>query len=66
MEAPIVRVSKDASMAWVIVRVKVRRTQKDVSGKETETKFIYPGNMTYEKQNNKWTTIANVSTFEEL
>jgi hypothetical protein len=66
MEPPIVRISKDASMGWVIVRVKVRRTQKDGSGKETETKFIYAGIMTYEKQNNKWTTIANVSTFEEL
>jgi hypothetical protein len=64
MEPPIVRISKDASMAWVIVRVKVRRTQKDISGKENETKFIYAGIMTYEKQNNKWMAIANVSTFE--
>jgi hypothetical protein len=66
MEPPIVRVSKDATMAWVIVRVKVRRTQKDVSGKEDETKFIYSGIMTYEKQNKKWIAIANVSTFELL
>jgi hypothetical protein len=66
MEPPIIRISKDATMAWVIVRVKVRRTQKDISGKETETKFIYAGIMTYEKQNNKWMAIANVSTFEEL
>jgi hypothetical protein len=64
MEPPIVRISKDASMAWVIVRVKVRRTQKDISGKENETKFIYAGIMTYEKQNNKWMASANVSTFE--
>jgi hypothetical protein len=66
MEPPIVRISKDATMAWVIVRVKVRRTQKDIAGKESETKFIYAGIMTYEKQNNKWITIANVSTFEAL
>lgn len=64
MKPPIIRISKDASLAWVIVRVKVRRTQKDISGKENETKFIYAGIMTYEKQNNKWMTIANVSTFE--
>jgi hypothetical protein len=66
MEPPIIRISKDASMAWVIVRVKVRRTQKDAAGTEDETKFIYAGIMTYEKQNNKWMAISNVSTFEEL
>ncbi|MCI0447294.1 nuclear transport factor 2 family protein [bacterium] len=64
MESPIVRISTDASMAWVIVRVKVRRTQKDGSGNEKETKFIYAGIMTYEKQNDKWIAVANVSTFE--
>jgi hypothetical protein len=65
-EPPIIRISKDATMAWVIVKVRVRRTQKDESGKDQETKFIYAGIMTYEKQNGKWIAIANVSTFESL
>lgn len=64
LEEPVVRISKDGSMAWMITRIKVRRTQKDASGKEIEEKFVYAGIMTYEKQNGKWVRVANVSTFE--
>ena len=64
MEEPIIRVSKDGSMAWMITRVKVRRTQKDAAGMEREQKFIYAGIMTYEKHDGKWMQVANVSTFE--
>jgi hypothetical protein len=51
-------------MAWMIIRVRVRRTQKDAAGKEVEEKFIYAGIMTYEKKGGKWIRVANVSTFE--
>lgn len=64
LEPPIIRISNDASMAWMIVRTKVRRTQKDDAGAERERQFVYAGIMTYEKQNGKWVRIANVSTFE--
>ena len=64
LEPPIIRVSNDASLAWMIVRVKVRRTQRDATGSETERSFVYAGIMTYEKQNGKWVRVANVSTFE--
>jgi hypothetical protein len=64
LEPPIIRVSADASMAWMIVRTKVRRTQKDSSGAEKEEKFVYAGIMTYEKRNGRWVRVANVSTFE--
>lgn len=63
-EPPVVRVSKDASMAWMITRVRVRRVQKDKSGKEVEEKFVYAGLTTYEKQGGKWVRAANASTFE--
>jgi len=62
LEPPIIKISKDASMAWMIVRIKVRRTQKQASGEEKERTFVYAGIMTYEKQNRKWVRIANVST----
>jgi hypothetical protein len=65
LEPPIIRVSKDATLAWMIVRVRVRRTQKDATGAERETKFVYAGITTYEKQNGKWMRAANVSTFEQ-
>ena len=65
LEDPIIRVSDDGSMAWMITRLKVRRTQKDSTGVEREQKFIYAGIMTYEKRDGKWMRVANVSTFEQ-
>jgi hypothetical protein len=64
VEEPIVRVSKDGSMAWMITRVRVRRTQKGDAGEEKEEKFTYAGIMTYEKVDGRWMRVANVSTFE--
>ena len=64
LESPIIRISDDASMAWMIVRTKVRRTQRLASGEQQERAFVYSGIMTYEKQRGKWVRIANVSTFE--
>ena len=64
LEPPIIRVSKDGTLAWVITRVKVRRTQKDSAGTAQEQKFVYAGIMTYEKKDGRWIMSANVSTFE--
>ncbi len=64
VEEPIIRISKDGSMAWMITRIRVRRTQKNDTGTEREQKFIYAGIMTYEKRDGKWIRVANVSTFE--
>lgn len=63
LESPIVRVSNDASMAWMIVRTQVRRVQTSTGG-ETERKFVYAGIMAYEKKDGRWIRVANVSTFE--
>ena len=64
LEAPIIRVSTDGSMAWMITRIRVRRVQKDAAGAGREEKFVYAGIMTYEKRDGKWMRVANVSTFE--
>ncbi len=64
LEPPIVRVSQDATMAWVIVRTKVRLTHKNESGDEVERAFIYAGIVTYEKQDGEWVRTANVATIE--
>jgi hypothetical protein len=64
LEPPIVRISNDASMAWMIVHTRVRRTTRLEGSEEArETSFIYAGIMTYEKQDGKWVRVANVSTF---
>lgn len=64
LEPPIVRVPNDASLAWMIVRTKVRRSQTQSDGKATEQGFVYAGIMTYEKKDGRWVRVANVSTFE--
>jgi hypothetical protein len=64
LEQPIVRVSNDASMAWMIVRTRVRRIQTTDGGEAKERKFVYAGIMVYEKQGATWVRVANVSTFE--
>ena len=65
LEEPIIRISKDASMAWMITRVRVRRVQKNAEGAEKEEKFVYAGIMTYEKRDGRWVRVANVSTMEQ-
>ena len=64
VEEPIISVSKDGSMAWMITKIRVRRAQKDAAGAEREQKFVYAGIMTYEKRDGRWVRVANVSTFE--
>jgi len=64
LDPPIVRVSNDASMAWMIVRTRVRRVQTQSSGEAKERRFVYAGIMVYEKKGGRWARVANVSTFE--
>ena len=60
-EEPVVKISDDGSMAWIMSRLRVRRVEK--SGQEGS--FVYAGIMVYEKRDGRWMRIANVSTFEE-
>jgi hypothetical protein len=64
LEPPIISVSNDGSLGWIIVHLKMRRTKKDAAGAEKEEKFVYAGIMTYEKRDGRWIKVANVSTFE--
>src|SRR3954471_4506685 len=66
VEEPIIRISNDSSMAWMITRTRVRRVQKKPDGAEQEEKFVYAGIMTYEKRDGHWVRVANVSTAEQL
>ena len=66
LEPPIVQVSQDASLGWMITRTRVRRTQLDETGALQEREFIYAGIMIYEKHAEQWVRTANVSTFENI
>ena len=65
LEEPIVRVSNDASMAWMIVRTRIRRVQKNADGTEKQENVVYAGIMTYERRDGRWMRVANVSTVEQ-
>ena len=64
IEPPIVRVSVDGNMGWIISRLRASRAQPDAEGIPQTREFIYAGIMLYEKQDGKWLRVANVSTFE--
>src|SRR3954451_4530224 len=64
LQPPIVHVAQDGSIAWMIVRTKVRRTKVAADGRAEEQAFIYAGIMTYERRDGRWVRTANVSTFE--
>jgi SnoaL-like domain len=64
LQPPIVRVAQDASIAWMITRMKVSRSQIDAEGNKHEQAFVTAGIMTYERQDGRWMRTASVSTFE--
>src|SRR5438045_7942898 len=64
VEEPIIRISNDASMAWMITRTRVRRVQKKAVGAEREEKFVSAGMMTYEKRDGRWVRVVNVLSLE--
>jgi hypothetical protein len=59
IEPPIVSVSRDASLAWMIVSVRVRRTKNG-----EELRFRYAGIDTFEKRGGRWIKVAEVGTFQ--
>jgi hypothetical protein len=65
-QEPIIRISDDASMAWMINRIEVRRTKENEDGTIASEGFIYAGITTFKKVNGRWMKEANVSTFKPL
>jgi hypothetical protein len=65
LEEPIIRISDDGTLAWMITRLEVKRTKRDSTGKAVPEAFIYAGITTYKKTERGWVREANVSTFEE-
>jgi hypothetical protein len=61
---PIVGFSKDGSVAWSIVQVKVAGTRVR-GGEEIELSFICAWITLYERQGDKWIRLLEVSNFKE-
>jgi ketosteroid isomerase-like protein len=59
---PVIKVSKDASMAYVIVYKRVRVKSLDEKGATQEVTTVFSWMATYEKQKGKWALAAIAST----
>ena len=62
LEPPIVRVSHDGSMGWMIVHVRIAYTEKDSSGKKAVHDDTMAWMSAYEKREGHWTMTAVTST----
>jgi len=60
---PIVKVSNDGTLGWVIVQVAARGVQTDEDGTKKPIEFISAWIELYEKRNGRWYGIGNVSNF---
>ncbi len=64
LREPIIEFSKDGSIAWAIFQIKVkgRRTMDD--GSERDLDFICAWSSVFERQDDKWIRLWDVSTFK--
>jgi len=64
LEAPIIHVSPDGQMGWMVVRVKVAYPKTNAAGKKSQEQSVIAWMSVYEKHEGKWVHMANASTFE--
>jgi len=61
--SPVVKVSADGTLAWLVARVIVEATQ-DVGGQDEQLAFVSAWIELYEKRNGRWIQTGNVSNFK--
>ncbi|HEY7343710.1 MAG TPA: hypothetical protein VH591_22765 [Ktedonobacterales bacterium] len=62
--APIIHLSTDASMAWVIGEIRVQASQKMVDEGERDFSFRCAWVSIYEKQEGEWAQVVDASFFQ--
>lgn len=62
--APIIHLSADTSMAWVIGDMRVRATQEVSEEKERDFSFRCVWVSIYEKHEGKWAQVVDASSFQ--
>jgi len=62
---PIVTVSADGTLGWVIVQVQARGVQTNADGKSEPLDFQSAWIELYEKRKGRWLRVGNVSNFKE-
>jgi len=61
---PVVKVSKDGTLGWVIVQVKARGVQTTDAGKKEPLEFVSAWIELYEKRDGRWISVGNLSNFK--
>ena len=62
LEPPIIHVSPDGKIGWMIVRVRIAYTKTDASGAQSKEDTVMAWMSVYEKHGGKWLHVANAST----
>jgi hypothetical protein len=62
---PVVTVSKDGTLGWVIVQVRARGEQVGANGAKEPFEFESAWIELYEKRGKEWRRVGNVSNFKE-
>lgn len=61
---PIVKVSRDGSLGWVIAQVEGRGTTATSEGGRAPIEFVAAWIELYERRDGRWISIGNASTFK--
>jgi hypothetical protein len=61
---PVIRISPDGKMAWMVVRLRGKYTRTGENGEKSAEEFVCSWMSIYEKRNGRWTYVANASTFQ--
>jgi hypothetical protein len=61
---PIVKVSADCALGWVIAQVEARGKQRTDNGKTELLEFVSAWIELYEKRDGRWLQVGNVSNFK--
>jgi hypothetical protein len=62
---PLVSVSTDGTLGWVIVQVQARGIRTAPDGKKETVEFMSAWIELYQKRNDRWYRVGNVSNFRE-
>ena len=62
LEPPMIHVSADGQMGWMIVRVRVAYMKTDASGAKSTEDSVLAWMSAYEKRDGKWMHVANTTT----
>jgi hypothetical protein len=62
---PIIQISEDQNLGWVIAQVSAKGIQKKADGSEGKLEFVCAWIELYEKRNGRWLRTGNVSNFKK-